>query len=200
VLGRAVLDADVVVAAVRSDRGASRRLLVAALERRYPVLASVPLPRFRLARPAQIDLANLLSISARRWGVEGRLRYAAVLADAMRQIADAPEGPLTKEPARTPFRYPKLPCPTCAAFCCHDEGQETGSHSLLSRRPGRSDRDRPRAARKDRPKPSPRRTANQRRHLKRLCRSGRTAASRHSRHSNRSCRHERTLRFTGSET
>jgi putative PIN family toxin of toxin-antitoxin system len=43
VLGRTVLDTDVVVAAVRSDRGASRRLLTAALERRCPVLASVPL-------------------------------------------------------------------------------------------------------------------------------------------------------------
>jgi predicted nucleic acid-binding protein len=43
VLGRTVLDTDVFVAAVRSDRGASRVLLTAALEQRYPVLASVPL-------------------------------------------------------------------------------------------------------------------------------------------------------------
>jgi predicted nucleic acid-binding protein len=43
VLGRTVLDTDVLVAAVRSNRGASRVLLTAALERRYPVLASVPL-------------------------------------------------------------------------------------------------------------------------------------------------------------
>ena len=43
VLDRTVLDTDVLVAAVRSDRGASRVLLTAALERRYPVLASVPL-------------------------------------------------------------------------------------------------------------------------------------------------------------
>ena len=42
-LGRTVLDTDVLVAAVRSDRGASRRLLTAALERRYPIVASVPL-------------------------------------------------------------------------------------------------------------------------------------------------------------
>ncbi len=42
-LGRAVLDTDVLVAAVRSGRGASRVLLTAALERRCPVLASVPL-------------------------------------------------------------------------------------------------------------------------------------------------------------
>jgi len=38
-----VLDTDVLVAAVRSDRGASRALLTSALERRYPILASVPL-------------------------------------------------------------------------------------------------------------------------------------------------------------
>ena len=43
VLGRTVLDTDVLVAAVRSDRGASRRLLTAVLAQRYPVLASVPL-------------------------------------------------------------------------------------------------------------------------------------------------------------
>jgi predicted nucleic acid-binding protein len=43
VLGRTVLDTDVLVAAVRSDRGASRLLLTAAFERRYPIVASVPL-------------------------------------------------------------------------------------------------------------------------------------------------------------
>lgn len=43
VLGRAVVDTDVMVAALRSDRGASRVLLTAALERRYVMLASVPL-------------------------------------------------------------------------------------------------------------------------------------------------------------
>jgi toxin ParE1/3/4 len=53
--------------------------------------------RFRLARPAQIDLANILAISAERWGAEARQRYAAVLAAAMRQVADQPEGPLTKK-------------------------------------------------------------------------------------------------------
>ena len=37
------MDTDVLVAAVRSDSGASRLLLTAALERRYRVLASVPL-------------------------------------------------------------------------------------------------------------------------------------------------------------
>ena len=53
--------------------------------------------RFRLARPAQIDLANILATSAERWGTDGRQRYAAVFADAMRQVADEPEGPLTKK-------------------------------------------------------------------------------------------------------
>ena len=42
-LGRTVLDTDVLVAAVRSHRGASRVVLTAALEQRYPTLASVPL-------------------------------------------------------------------------------------------------------------------------------------------------------------
>ena len=40
---RLVLDTDVVVAAMRSDRGASRQLLLAALDRRFTLLASVPL-------------------------------------------------------------------------------------------------------------------------------------------------------------
>ena len=53
--------------------------------------------RFRLARPAQIDLANILATSAERWGTEGRQRYAAILAAAMRQVAAEPEGPLTRK-------------------------------------------------------------------------------------------------------
>src|SRR5688572_13125563 len=53
--------------------------------------------RFRLARPAQIDLANVLATSAERWGAEGRQRYAAVLVEAMRQVAAEPDGPLTKK-------------------------------------------------------------------------------------------------------
>jgi putative PIN family toxin of toxin-antitoxin system len=38
-----VLDTDVMVAALRSDRGASRQLLLAALNRRFDLLLSVPL-------------------------------------------------------------------------------------------------------------------------------------------------------------
>lgn len=53
--------------------------------------------RFRLARPAQVDLANILSTSAERWGAEGRQRYAAVLAAAMRQVAAEPDSPLSKK-------------------------------------------------------------------------------------------------------
>ena len=52
--------------------------------------------RFRLARPAQIDLANILATSAERWGTDGRQKYAAVLAEAMRQVAGEPDGPLTR--------------------------------------------------------------------------------------------------------
>jgi len=40
---RLVLDTDVVVAALRSDRGASRQLLIAGLESRIEMLVSVPL-------------------------------------------------------------------------------------------------------------------------------------------------------------
>jgi toxin ParE1/3/4 len=41
-------------------------------------------------------LANILATSAERWGHEGRQRYAAVLADAMRQVAAEPGRPLTR--------------------------------------------------------------------------------------------------------
>jgi toxin ParE1/3/4 len=52
--------------------------------------------RFRLAQPAQSDLANILATSAERWGADGRRRYATLLADAMRIVAANPEGPLTQ--------------------------------------------------------------------------------------------------------
>lgn len=58
--------------------------------------------RFRLARPAQLDLGSILATSAERWGTDGQQRYAAVLADAMRRVADEPQGPLTKN--RTELR------------------------------------------------------------------------------------------------
>lgn len=52
--------------------------------------------RFRLSRPAQADLAHILATSAERWGAEGRRRYAAILAAAMRQAAADPNGALTR--------------------------------------------------------------------------------------------------------
>ncbi len=61
-LGRTVLDTDVVVAAVRSDRGASRAVLVAALEQRYAVVASMPLMlEFEsvLTRPEHLAAAGI---------------------------------------------------------------------------------------------------------------------------------------------
>jgi toxin ParE1/3/4 len=58
--------------------------------------------RFRLARPAQIDLANILATSTDRWGGEGQQRYATLPVAAMRQVADDPESPLTKK--RTDLR------------------------------------------------------------------------------------------------
>ena len=52
--------------------------------------------RFRIAQPAQSDLANILASSAERWGIDGRRRYALLLAAAMRTVAANPEGPLTQ--------------------------------------------------------------------------------------------------------
>lgn len=52
--------------------------------------------RFRVARPAQADLANILATSAERWGTEGRRRYAILLAAGMRMVAADPGSPLTQ--------------------------------------------------------------------------------------------------------
>lgn len=52
--------------------------------------------RLRLARPAQIDLATILSVSEERWEAEGRQRYADHLAAALRQVAADPDGPLSR--------------------------------------------------------------------------------------------------------
>jgi putative PIN family toxin of toxin-antitoxin system len=59
---RAVLDTNVLVAALRSDRGASRRLLLAALDRRITVLLSVPLMleyEATLTRPDHLKASGL---------------------------------------------------------------------------------------------------------------------------------------------
>jgi putative PIN family toxin of toxin-antitoxin system len=59
---RLVIDTDVLVAALRSDQGASRQLLLAALDRRLVVLASVPLMleyEAVLTRPEHLDKTGL---------------------------------------------------------------------------------------------------------------------------------------------
>src|SRR6266852_5198389 len=59
---RIVFDTDVIVAALRSDQGASRQLLLAALDRRIIMLASVPLMleyEAVLTRPEQLDKIGL---------------------------------------------------------------------------------------------------------------------------------------------
>lgn len=64
---RALLDTDVVVAAMRSDQGASRQLLLAALDRRFAVLASVPLMleyEAVLKRPEHLTAAGITAADA----------------------------------------------------------------------------------------------------------------------------------------
>jgi putative PIN family toxin of toxin-antitoxin system len=59
---RLVLDTDVVVAGFRSDRGASRQILLAALERQFVILVSVPLMleyESVLTRPEQMSETGL---------------------------------------------------------------------------------------------------------------------------------------------
>ena len=52
--------------------------------------------RFRLSRLAQADVVDILAQSEGRWGIEARRRYQSVLAEAMRQTADDPNGILTR--------------------------------------------------------------------------------------------------------
>jgi putative PIN family toxin of toxin-antitoxin system len=59
---RIVLDSDVLVAALRSDQGASRELLLAALDRRISMLVSVPLMleyEAVLTRPEHLAAAGI---------------------------------------------------------------------------------------------------------------------------------------------
>jgi putative PIN family toxin of toxin-antitoxin system len=59
---RLVLDANVVVAGLRSDRGASRQLVLGALNRGLSILASVPLMleyEAVLTRPEQMEVTGL---------------------------------------------------------------------------------------------------------------------------------------------
>ena len=53
--------------------------------------------RFRLSRLAEADLAHILATSAERWGTQGRRRYAAIIAAAMRSVAANPEGPVSRD-------------------------------------------------------------------------------------------------------
>ena len=52
--------------------------------------------RFRLSRPAQMDVAGIFAQSAELWGAEAGRRYAVTLATAMREVAFDPEGRVTR--------------------------------------------------------------------------------------------------------
>ena len=68
VVTRLVLDTDVLVAALRSSRGASRRLLVAVLDGTFRALASVPLMlqyESVLNRPEHLEAAGVSSEDVR---------------------------------------------------------------------------------------------------------------------------------------
>ena len=54
------------------------------------------MPRIRLTRSAEADLARILADSAERWGIDARRRYEGLLFDAIQQLAVQPEGPLTR--------------------------------------------------------------------------------------------------------
>jgi toxin ParE1/3/4 len=55
--------------------------------------------RYRLSLLAEADIRNILTTSRREWGAEGRRRYAALLAAAMRKMAAEPDGPATRDRA-----------------------------------------------------------------------------------------------------
>jgi putative PIN family toxin of toxin-antitoxin system len=88
---RLVLDTDVMVAAIRSDAGASRRLLVAGLQKSCTLLLSVPLIfeyEAVMTRPEHLEAARLSTADV------------AALLDAVVQVA---------EPVRPAFLWrPKL--------------------------------------------------------------------------------------------
>ena len=84
---RTVLDTDVLVAALRSDRGASRQLLLAAVEGQYPLLLSVPLVieyEAVLTRPEHLAASNL------------NAKEVGVILDGLVSVA---------EPVRLSFRW-----------------------------------------------------------------------------------------------
>ena len=53
--------------------------------------------RFRLSRPAQADLAQILTTSETRWGIEASRRYSALLSAAILRVADDPGDPVTRD-------------------------------------------------------------------------------------------------------
>ena len=64
-----VLDTDVLVAALRSDRGASRKLLLAALDRQFEALVSVPLMieyEAVMTRPEHLNASGLTASDVNR--------------------------------------------------------------------------------------------------------------------------------------
>jgi len=55
------------------------------------------MPSYRLARSARADIGRILAVSAEQWGSEGRRRYAALIAAAMRKAAGDPIGAITRD-------------------------------------------------------------------------------------------------------
>jgi toxin ParE1/3/4 len=53
--------------------------------------------RFRLSQLAEGDLAQILATSEERRGTQGRRRYAALVAVAMRRVAAEPNGAATQD-------------------------------------------------------------------------------------------------------
>ena len=53
--------------------------------------------RYRLSAPAKADVAAILETSEARYGRQGRIRYQALLAAAMRRVAADPEGRSTAD-------------------------------------------------------------------------------------------------------
>jgi toxin ParE1/3/4 len=55
--------------------------------------------RYRLSELAQADIVSILRLSEERYGVQGRLRYRALLTAAMRRVAADPMGMSTLDRA-----------------------------------------------------------------------------------------------------
>ena len=53
--------------------------------------------RFRLSRPAQMDVAGIFAQSAELWGAEAGRRYGVTLATAMRRVASDPQARVTRD-------------------------------------------------------------------------------------------------------